>query len=80
MIGKALQWLGLDGLTHIIVSAVLLLILQIFLPWWVCVSVTLLIGVAKEVIYDKWMRKGTPQWKDIICDIVGILIGCLMFI
>lgn len=80
MIGKALQWLGLDGLTHIIVSTVLLLVLQIFLQWWVAVSVALAIGVAKEVIYDKWLHKGTPQWKDILCDFIGLLIGSLAFI
>lgn len=80
MIGKALQWLGLDGMAHIIVSTVLLLVLQIFLQWWVCISATLLIGVAKEVIYDLWMRKGTPQWKDILCDFIGLLIGSLAFI
>lgn len=80
MVSKILNYIGLDGMAHIIVSAVLLLALQMFLPWYVSVPVTLLIGVAKEVIYDKWMRKGTPQWKDIICDIVGIAIGCLVYL
>lgn len=77
MIGKILNYIGLDGMAHIIVSAVMLLALQIFLPWWVAVPAVMLIGVAKEVIYDKWLKKGTPQWKDIICDIVGIAIGCM---
>lgn len=80
MVSKILNYIGLDGMAHIIVSAVLLLILQIFLPWYVSVPAVLLIGIAKELIYDKWMKKGTPQWKDIICDIVGIAIGCLTFI
>lgn len=80
MIGKALQWLGLDGMAHIIVSAVMLLALQIFLPWWIAVPAVLAIGVAKEVIYDKWLSKGTPQWKDILCDFIGLLIGSLAFI
>lgn len=80
MVSKMLSWLGLDGLAHIIVSAVLILALQIFLPWWVAVLVTLAIGIAKEMIWDMWLHKGMPQWKDIICDIVGIAIGCLTFI
>lgn len=77
MIGKILQWLGLDGMAHIIVYAVLLLALQMFLPWYVSVPVVLLIGIAKELIYDYMLHKGTPQWKDITGDIAGIIIGCL---
>lgn len=80
MIGKMRSYLEDDGMTHIIVSAFMLLALQIFLPWWVAVLVTLAIGITKELIWDMWAKKGTPQWKDIICDIVGILIGCLTFI
>lgn len=80
MIGKILSWFGTDGLAHIIVSAVLLLILQVIFPWDISVLVTLFIGIAKEMIYDKRMKKGTPQWKDIICDIVGIVIGCMGYL
>lgn len=80
MIGRKLSWFGTDGLAHIIVSAVLLLILQVIFPWDISVLVTLFIGIAKEMIYDKWMKKGTPQWKDIICDIVGIVIGCMGYL
>lgn len=72
--------IGHDGMAHIIVSAVMLLALQIFLPWYVSVPVVLMTGIAKKLIYDKWQPKASPQWKDIICDIVGILIGCLKFI
>lgn len=80
MIGRILSWFGTDGLAHIIVSAVLLLILQVIFPWDISVLVTLFIGIAKEMIYDKCMKKGTPQWKDIICDIVGIVIGCMGYL
>lgn len=80
MIGKILQWFGLDGTAHTIISAVILLILQTFLPWWVAILVTLAIGVVKEGIYDMWLKKGTPQWKDIVCDLIGVLIGSLTFI
>lgn len=80
MIGRILSWFGTDGLAHIIVSAVLLLILQVIFPWDISVLVTLFIGITKEMIYDKWMKNGTPQWKDIICDIVGIVIGCMGYL
>ena len=68
---------GVDGLLHVIISAMMVLIVQIFAPWWVAVLVAFLIGVAKELIWDLWLRKGQMQIKDFICDAVGILTGCL---
>lgn len=80
MVSKMLSWLGLDGMAHIIVSAVMLLALQLFLPLWITILVTFSIDIAKEMIWDMWLRKGTPQWKDILCDIVGIAIGCMGYL
>lgn len=80
MVSKILQWLGLDGLAHIIVSSVMLLALQLFLPLWITILATFSIDIAKELIWDMWLRKGMPQWKDIICDIVGIAIGCMGYL
>ncbi len=68
---------GIDGLLHVIISAMIVLIMQIIAPWWVAVSVAILIGVGKELIWDLWLRKGQIQVKDLICDAVGIIIGCL---
>ena len=68
---------GVDGLLHVIISALIVLIVQIFTPWWAAVLVAFLIGVAKELIWDLWLRKGQMQVKDLVCDAVGILIGCL---
>ena len=57
-------------------SAIIAVALNLFLPWWVAGLITLAIGVGKEV-YDKVSGKGFAEWKDIICDIIGILIGIL---
>lgn len=65
-----------DKLKHIVVSAVIAVALNLFLPWWVAGLITLAIGVGKEV-YDKVTGKGHPEWKDLLADIVGILIGLL---
>ena len=65
-----------DKLKHIVVSAIIAVALNLLLPWWVAGLVTLAIGVGKEV-YDKVSGKGCAEWKDIVCDIVGILIGIL---
>lgn len=68
--------IGIDGYKHIVVSAILTVGLGLFLPTWVAAIVTLLIGIGKEV-YDKISNKGYAEWKDLICDLIGILIGVL---
>jgi hypothetical protein len=68
--------IGSDGMKHIILSAILTVVVKWLLPVWVAVGVVLSIGIAKEV-YDKVGEKGCCEWKDIICDLIGIAIGVL---
>lgn len=63
-----------DKLKHIVVSAIIAVALNLFLPWWVTGLITLAIGVGKEV-YDKVSGKGHPEWKDLAADLVGIVVG-----
>ena len=58
------------------VSAVIMVVLEMFLPTWVAVVATLCVGIAKEV-YDKVSGKGCFEWMDLVCDCIGILIGVL---
>lgn len=67
---------GSDSMKHIILSAILMVVAKWLLPVWVAVGVVMAIGLAKE-IYDKVSGKGCAEWKDIICDIIGIIIGAL---
>ena len=76
-LSKVASRAGVDGLLHVIISALIVLIMQIFAPWWAAVLVAFLIGVAKELIWDLWFKKGQMQVKDLICDLAGIIIGCL---
>lgn len=78
MIGRLLKYFGQDGLTHILVSLVLCAVLGAFLPLWAAVLITLAIGIAKELVWDKWLKKGTAEWKDIIADAVGITLGAVL--
>ena len=43
---------------------------------WVAVGVVLAIGIAKKV-YDKVSGRGCAENKDMVCDIIGIIIGAL---
>ena len=65
-----------DKLKHIVVSAIIMVALNLFLPWWVAGLITLAIGVGKEVYY-KVSGKGCAEWGDLFCNLFGILIGIL---
>ena len=77
MISKVFNYFGYDGLKHVIASNVMVVVLNLILPLWVAVFVSALAGVGKEVVWDKLMKKGTFDKKDLIADAVGIIIGCL---
>lgn len=74
MINKLFDKAGYDGCKHIIVSALLTKILTSFAPTLLSILIVLLIGLAKE-IYDRKSGKGTAEWKDIVCNAIGMSIG-----
>ena len=61
MMGRLLKYFGQDGLAHILVSLVLCAVLGVFLPLWAAVLIVLAIGIAKELVWDLWMEKGTAE-------------------
>lgn len=65
-----------DKLKHIVVSAIIVVALSLVLPKWISAVITLSIGIGKEV-HDKVSKKGCAEWKDIVCDLIGIVIGIL---
>lgn len=75
-LNKLFAWMGMDGMEHLILSAFIACVLNILLPWELAAMITLAIGIGKEVYY-KVSGKGCSEFKDIVCDIVGILIGIL---
>ena len=43
-------------------------------------AVSGLAGAAKELIWDKWLRKGTPEWQDAYATVWGgLFIAILMY-
>lgn len=70
------RWVRIDGMLHITVSAIICVLLGWLRPLWVAPLITLVIGSGKE-IYDKVTEKGTAEWHDIICDVIGIVLGVL---
>ena len=80
MMGRLLKYFGQDGLAHILASLVLCAVLGAFLPLWAAVVITLAVGFVKELVWDLWLKKGTAEWRDIVSDAVGILLGVLIII
>lgn len=74
---KILNCIGQDGLLHILCCIVLVSIIDIVLPLWVAVLITAAVAVGKELVWDLWLGKGSPSWKDLLCDLIGIAIGTL---
>ena len=60
-----------DKLLHFFASATIMAVLAYFLPLVVAFLITFGIGIAKEVIWDKMMKKGTPELRDITADFFG---------
>lgn len=80
MIAKILGYFGQDGLAHILVSLILCAVLAAFMPVWIAALVAIAIGFIKELVWDKLLKKGTAEWRDIIADAVGVLLGVFIII
>lgn len=74
---KILNYIGQDGLLHILCCTVLVSVIGIALPLWVAIIATFVMGVAKELVWDLWLGRGTASWKDVLCDLIGIAVGAL---
>lgn len=80
------RWLRSDGLLHIETSALAVIAMtkaaSLVAPLWeaklAASMITLVLGIAKELIWDKAMGKGCAEWHDIYCDLIGIAVGLLL--
>lgn len=75
-LNKLFAWMGNDGMMHVILSSLIASVLTLVLPTGLAAVVTLAVGIGKE-LYDAKSGKGCCEVKDLVCDIVGILIGIL---
>ena len=77
MTERILNYVGRDGLLHILCSIVLVGVIDIVLPLWDAIVSTAFMGLAKEIVLVMWLVRGTLDWKDLLCDLAGIAIGAL---
>ena len=62
----------MDGAQHLIAGILIYDVLKYLIPVWSAILITLIILVAKEVVLDKWIRKGVADWHDIIWGVIGL--------
>ena len=77
LINTVFNYFNFDGCKHIIVSVILVSILKLFIPIIIAATVVFVIGIVKELVWDKYLGKGTCELKDLHANIVGIIIGIL---
>lgn len=75
-INKLFDLVALDGCKHIILSALIVVVANLFLPTWAAALIALAVGGLKEY-YDYKSGTGQVQVKDVVCDVIGVLIGVL---
>lgn len=73
---KIFTFMGNDGMKHFILSATLTALLSLILPWWMAAAGTLAVGLGKEA-YDRITGRGMAEWKDVMCNIAGIIVGAI---
>lgn len=66
-----------DKLQHILVCLVMMRVLQLIVPFYWAIVITLIVALGKEFIYDKLLKKGCFDKQDIVADVIGILIGLI---
>ena len=67
-----------DKQLHFLVSALLLMYLAQFLPLLYATIIALLIGGAKEYIWDYRLGKGTPEGNDMFANTLGVLASLIV--
>lgn len=74
------NYVRMDGLLHILCVAILALSLFSFLLYIPSIIIVAAIAIAKELIYDLWLKKGVAEWHDIICDLAGLIYASIVYL
>ena len=77
-ITKARGYVRVDGLLHIMASAIILLSLHPFIGYLWSLAITIVAGITKE-LYDRF-SDGAAEWHDLICDAIGIVYASVVIL
>lgn len=68
--------MALDKWMHLIVGFTIVTTISLFLPAWVGFTLGVLATLAKDFIWDKWLKRGHLNWQIFI---VELLVRLLVF-
>lgn len=74
---KFISYFGTDGLLHILANILIVNIFDRMVPLFVAIIIAAAISVLKELLWDKYLNRGTCEKKNIIADTLGIILGCI---
>ncbi len=64
-----------DKKLHLLAGLALSILTGLFVsPKWGLIVATV-IGALKEIVWDWWWKKGTPEWWDFWCTVLGGMAG-----
>jgi len=62
-----------DKLLHILAGIYIFLIANILLNNYIALSIAMVFGIGKELLWDKRLKKGTPEIADALATILGAM-------
>lgn len=74
LVSNSIVVLGADGLAHLLVCMMLTMVLVPLMNLWLSILIVLCVGIGKE-LYDKFAKNTEFSTKDLICDVIGIVLG-----
>lgn len=77
---KIINYIGTDGLLHILACYAIAVTAGIYLNPGLALFVAVFCGVLKEVVWDGWMKKGSFELKDLLCDLMGAVAGFIVLL
>lgn len=64
-----------DYLAHLVVGMFIFIIFDKFMEGHLTILLALGVGVAKELVWDKWMGRGTPEVQDVVFTALGAILA-----
>lgn len=77
---KIINYIGTDGLLHILACYAIAVTCGIYLNAGLALFLAVFAGVLKEVVWDGWMKKGSFELKDLLCDLIGAVLGFIVLL
>ena len=67
-----------DKKKHIYAGLALSLSVGLFLSPLLGLLTATIVGALKEIIWDWWWKRGTPEFMDFVATVAGGVIGCVL--